>query len=243
MKQLCLRTRCASIVSVTWPLFALALLFAVPVSASAQSPIATQNRSAAAAIASDQPRESQPGEQSGQAQQSMKEARAELDRAADALDALKGDEAMTRLVDARNALDQFDQSLDQLDQSVPGYVQRELADSLHDQVARAMDLLDSDPIVAAEVMRELALRVTDLSAEANLLIGRPLMGPDGETVGNISNVLIDGQGRILSLIVDRIGAGRNLQFTVGWEDVTVKGRTLNALILQSATEDLPDYNR
>lgn len=224
-------------------LLAAVLVLVFQVQTMAQMPGPSEQGPALAPSSLDDARESQPAEQSGQAQQLMKEARVELERAADAVDASRRDNGALQLVAARNALDQFDQSLEQLDQSVPGHVPRALADALHAQVASVMWLLDSDPGAATDLMRELALRVTDITAEADLLIGRVLLGSDGETVGNISNVLISAEGRILALVVDRLPPSSTLQFTVDWEDVTVRGPTLNAAMPQSDTDRLPDYSR
>lgn len=224
-------------------LLAAVLVLVFQIQTMAQMPGPSEQGPALAPSALDDARESQPAEQSGQAQQLMKEARVELERAADAVDASRRDNGALQLVAARNALDQFDQSLEQLDQSVPGHVPRALADALHAQVASVMRLLDSDPGAATDLMRELALRVTDITAEADLLIGRVLLGSDGETVGNISNVLISAEGRILALVVDRLPPSSTLQFTVDWEDVTVRGPTLNAAMPQSDTDRLPDYSR
>lgn len=220
-------------------LFSLLLLLAVQASAVAQTPATPQQAPGAAALQA--AREAQPPEQSGQAQQLMKEARVELDRAADALDSTVPASAASQIGEARDALEQFDQSLDQLDQSVPGYVPRALADALHTQVTLAEQLLNSDPAAATDLMREMALRVTDLTAEAALLIGRELLGSDGAPIGNISNVLISPRGRILALIIDRAAAGSNRQFTVSWAKVTVRGRTLNAGMARTDTDRLPDY--
>lgn len=220
-------------------------LFTIFLALALQSPALAQTDDAPAATPATSPlpatREAQPPEQSGQAQQLMKEARVELDRAADALDALGDADAAQPIVAARNALQQFDQSLEQLDQSVPGYMPRALADALHAQVVLATRLLDSDPAAATDLMREMALRVTDLTAEASLLIGRVLLGSDGEPIGNISNVLISPRGRILALVVDRAARDSNRQFTVNWAEVIVRGRTLNASMAQSDTDSLPDY--
>lgn len=219
--------------------FTISLVLALQSSAMAQ----TQSAPGQAPVASPLPatREAQPPEQSGQAQQLMKEARVELDRAADALDALGNADGAQPIVAARNALEQFDQSLEQLDQSVAGYVPRALADALHAQVVQATQLLESDPTAATDLMREMALRVTDLTAEASLLIGRVLLGSDGEPIGNISNVLISPRGRILALVIDRAALGSNRQFTVNWAEVTVRGRTLNASMAKSDTDSLLDY--
>lgn len=184
-------------------------------------------------------RESQPPEQSGQAQQQMKEARVELERAAIDLEVTEPDDEV--VTTARDALNSFEQSLEQLHQSVPGYVPLKLATSLLDQVSSTLALLDSDLAAAATSMHELALRVTDLTAEADLLIGRPLIGISGEKLGDISNVLITAQGRVEALVVDRMEPSKDRQFAVEWSTVVIRGPNLIAPITEHEADKLPDY--
>jgi len=190
-------------------------------------------------LAAEPRREAQPPEQSGQSQQMMKEARAELERTALELKAAVA--APDALTAAREALVQFQQSLEQLHQSVPGYVPLELATSLNRQVSDTLELVISDPEAASASMLELALRVTDLTAEADLLIGRSLLGADGAKLGNISNVLITAQGRIEALIVDRTAPNKDQQFAVEWTDVSVQGTNLVTDLTPAQTDRLPGY--
>ena len=183
--------------------------------------------------------EAQPPEQSGQAQQMMKEARAELERSALTLQVSPITPAAQ--VAAREALVQFDQSLDQLHQSVPGYVPLELATSLQAQVIETSRLVDVDAPAAAISMFELALRVTDLTAEADLLIGRALIGSGGTKLGIISNVLITENGRIEAIIVDRIAPSQDQQFVVSWSDVSNKGVNFLSELTAAETDRLPGY--
>jgi sporulation protein YlmC with PRC-barrel domain len=185
--------------------------------------------------------ETQPPEQGGQAQQMMKEARIELERAALKLDLEDDTSLQEALRSARNALEEFDVSLEQLDQSLPGYVPLELATSLSEQVDAARLLLDTDRQAAASSMHELVLRVTDLTAEADLLIGRPLLGRSGQELGDISNVLITEDGRVQALVVDRQGIGTNRQFAVEWRAVTIRGASLMTELAEDDLLQLPDY--
>lgn len=183
--------------------------------------------------------ESQPPEQSGQAQQMMKEARAELERSALALQVLPVTPAAR--ASAIEALMQFDQSLDQLHQSVPGYVPLELATSLEEQGTETLRLVDADASAASISMLELALRVTDLTAEADLLIGRALIGVGGVGLGTISNVLITEDGRIEAIIIDRSAPSQDQQFMVSWRDVSVKGVNFLSELTAAETDRLPGY--
>ncbi len=185
--------------------------------------------------------ETQPPEQGGQAQQLMKEARIQLERAAHKLDLEDETGPEDALRSARNALEEFDVSLEQLDQSLPGYVPLELATSLSKQVDTARLLLDTDRQAAASNMHELVLRVTDLTAEADLLIGRPLLGKSGQALGDISNVLITADGRVQALVVDRQGAGTDRQFTVEWRTISISGANLTADLAEDDLLQLPDY--
>jgi conjugal transfer/entry exclusion protein len=64
-------------------------------------------------------REAQPPEQSGQAQQTMKEARLELERAALALEAAQAGERIEAVSVAKEPLAQFEESLGQLHSPFP----------------------------------------------------------------------------------------------------------------------------
>lgn len=185
--------------------------------------------------------EAQPPGQGGQAQQMMKEARVELERAALVLEQAEAYKHSDAVLNAQQALLQFEESLDQLHQSIPGYVPLSLATSLHEQVSQTLLLLRSDMAAATLSMHELALRVTDLSAEADLLIGRSLLGNDRVKLGLISNVLITAEGRIEALIVDRIAPSKNRQVTIEWIDVSIEGTNLVANIDLAKAEKLPDY--
>lgn len=184
-------------------------------------------------------RESQPPGQSGQAQQMMKEARAELERSALTLQV--SPVTPPARVSAKEALVQFDQSLDQLHQSVPGYVPLELATSLREQVTETLRLVDADAPAAAVSMLELALRVTDLTAEANLLIGRALIGSGGAKLGTISNVLITENGRIEAIVIDRMAPSQDQQFVVSWRDVSVRGVNFLSGLTAAESDRLPGY--
>lgn len=213
---------------------ALMLSLAQPSSASSLFPLVAQ-------VSGGVRSESQPPEQSGQAQQMMKEARLELERAAHVLEtsASKGVPDAARV--AGEALHQFEQSLDQLQQSIPGYVPGELAASLREQVSHSLKLLDVERTAAATSMLELSLRVTDLTAEADLLIGRPLIGAHARELGNISNVLITADGRVRALVVDRLPPSSDRQFTVEWGTTSVHGTSLVTDLTVSDTDKLPDY--
>ncbi len=171
----------------------------------------------------------------------MKEARVELERAALVLEQAEAYKHSDAVLNAQQALLQFEESLDQLHQSIPGYVPLSLATSLHEQVSQTLLLLRSDMAAATLSMHELALRVTDLSAEADLLIGRSLLGNDRVKLGLISNVLITAEGRIEALIVDRIAPSKNRQVTIEWIDVSIEGTNLVANIDLAKAEKLPDY--
>jgi sporulation protein YlmC with PRC-barrel domain len=183
--------------------------------------------------------EAQPPEQSGQAQQMMKEARAELERSAIELEGTPATAAAREA--AREALVQFDQSLDQLHQSVPGYVPLELATSLHTQVRETLRMVETDTAAAAISMQELALRVTDLTAEADLLIGRALIGAGGAKLGTISNVLITEDGRIEAIVIDRTAPSQDQQFVVSWRDVSIIGVDFLSELTAAETDRLPAY--
>ena len=171
----------------------------------------------------------------------MKESRIQLERAALKLDLEDETGLEDALRSARNALEEFEVSLEQLDQSLPGYVPLELATSLSEQVDAARLLLDTDRAEAASNMHELVLRVTDLTAEADLLIGRPLLGRSGQALGDISNVLITADGRVQALVIDRRGAGTDRQFTVEWRTVSIRGANLTADLAEDDLLELPDY--
>ena len=185
--------------------------------------------------------ESQPVGQSGQAQQMMKEARVELERAALALADIGPSDRAEAIRAARDALSQFEQSLEQLDQSIPGFVPPDLAKSLLEQVSATFGLLDTDTDAAQASMLELTLRVTDVTAEADLFLGRTVLGPDGNTLGRISNVLITPDGRMQALVIDRTDLGTRSQFIIEWSSVTIEGTDLIAEIGQGQSQDLPDY--
>lgn len=208
----------------------------------AQSPAPTPpNIAEQDANASETRSESQPPEQSGQAQQMMKEARIELERAALALETAQPSERESVVATARDSLAQFEESLGQLHQSLPGYVPLELATSLQGQVVQTLVLLDSDTAAASLSMHELALRVTDLTAEADLLVGRTLYGADGKELGLISNVLITDDGRIQALVVDRLASGKNQQFVVEWSKVSIQGSDLVTRLGTAEADKLPNY--
>ncbi len=211
--------------------------------ASAQSPVPMPSGIEAGtnANASETRRESQPPEQSGQAQQMMKEARIELERAALALETAQPGERERAVATARDSLAQFEESLGQLHQSVPGYVPLELATSLQEQVTQTLVLLDSDTAAASMSMHELALRVTDLTAEADLLVGRTLFGAEGVELGLVSNVLITADGQIQALVVDRRASGKNQQFVVEWSSVSIQGSDLAAQLGTTEANKLPNY--
>ena len=215
---------------------ALLLMGCWTVAAAAQSPGPSP-----VGIEAETRREAQPPEQSGQAQQMMKEARLELERAAVALEASGAGERSNAVSMARESLAQFEESLGQLHQSVPGYVPLELATSLQDQVEQILALLDSDIAAASLSMHELALRVTDLTAEADLLVGRILLGTDGVKLGIVSNVLITADGRIQALIVDRATTSKNQQFVVEWSAVTIEGSNLRTGLGAVEADKLPTY--
>lgn len=223
----------------------LVLLFVglCPFAAAAQSPAMMPPSIEAErdANASETRSEAQPPEQSGQAQQMMKEARVELERSALALEAADANERSKAVLIARESLAQFEESLGQLHQSVPGYVPLELATSLQEQVARTLALLNSDTIAASLSMRELVLRVTDLTADADLLVGRTLLGTDGIKLGLISNVLITADGRVQALVVDRKTLSKNQQFVVEWGNVSVVGPNLLAKLSITEADKLPNY--
>lgn len=184
-------------------------------------------------------REAQPPEQSGQSQQMMKEARAELERSAVALQV--SPKTAAAQVAAREALVEFEESLDQLHQSIPGYVPLELATSLHEQVTETLLLVDANTPAAAVSMLELALRVTDLTAEADLLIGRALIGSGGAKLGTISNVLIAEDGRIEAIVIDRTAPSQDQQFVVRWKDVSISGVDFLSEMTPAETDRLPGY--
>jgi hypothetical protein len=224
------------------PLAAL-LLSCLSLSAVAQTPVTMSDDMADERGANTLPlrKEAQPPGQGGQAQQMMKEARVELERAALALKGAEADKHSDAVHNAQQALLQFEESLGQLHQSIPGYVPLSLATSLHEQVSRTLLLLESDMAAATLSMHELSLRVTDLSAEADLLIGRSLLGHDRIKLGLISNVLITADGRIEALIVDRMGPNRDRQVTIEWIDVSIEGTNLVANIDFAEAEKRPDY--
>jgi sporulation protein YlmC with PRC-barrel domain len=214
-----------------------------PFAAAAQSPAVMPPSIDAErdANASETRSESQPPEQGGQAQQMMKEARVELERSALAIEAADASERSKAVAIARESLAQFEESLGQLHQSVPGYVPLELATSLKEQVVQTLALLNSDTTAASLSMRELALRVTDLTANADLLVGRTLLGSDDIKLGIISNVLITADGRVQALVVDRQTLSKNQQFVVEWADVSVVGSNLVAKLSITDADKLPDY--
>jgi hypothetical protein len=223
--------------------FALLLLGCWPLTAAAQSS-APMPASIEAKRDTNTPEtrwEAQPPGQSGQAQQMMKEARIELERAALALEAAQPSERIAAVSVAKESLAQFDESLGQLHQSIPGYVPLELATSLQEQVAQTLALFDKDAAAASLSMHELALRVTDLTAEADLLVGRTLLGTDSVKLGNVSNVLITADGRIQALIVDRLASSKNQQFVVEWSAVVIEGLNLRTALGSAEADKLPTY--
>jgi sporulation protein YlmC with PRC-barrel domain len=90
-------------------------------------------------------------------------------------------------------------------------------------------------------MHELALRVTDLTAEADLLVGKTLLGIDDVKLGNVSNVLITADGQIQTLIVDKAASSKNQQYVVEWSAVTIEGLNLRTGVGAAEADKLPTY--
>lgn len=190
-----------------------------------------------------QRRESQPEQEGGQAQQTVKEARVELERAAIGLEQADRAGLPNALQDARASLDQFEEGLEQIRQSLSGQISLGLAESLARQLERTRLLLDSDAQTAALSMHELSLRVTDLTAEADLLIGKALVGSDGKWVGDVSNVLITSNGRIRAIVIEQgggLGSGER-QVALEWAEIGISGTQLTVNMTADQVFKLPGY--
>ena len=220
-------------------------VLALSAPATGQHPSASQAQIAGQQLpnAEQERKESQPEREGGQAQQGVKEARVELERAALRLERADQNKLADALRDARLSLDQFDQSLEQLSQSLSGKISLQLAESLQQQTDDTRRLLDSQPDRAATSMHELSLRVTDLTAEADLLIGKQLLGTDGEWLGVVTNVLITGDGRIQALVIEQggePGMGER-QVALEWSQIGVSGRNLSVNMSPEEAFRLPGY--
>jgi sporulation protein YlmC with PRC-barrel domain len=153
---------------------------------------------------------------------------------------------------AAQALDDLEQAVRQIQGSPEGQQAQDQVSSLQRQISDARAQLKQDPQQAAQSLEQLAndagemaaiQQQAEMPADADAVVGKPLMSSGGDEVGDVSDVLVTGEGKVQALLVDSGGAlgmgGR--QVAVQWAQIQVQGDQLTVNMSQEQIEQLPEY--
>lgn len=78
----------------------------------------------------------------------------------------------------------------------------------------------------------------NLPADADAVIGKSAMSPEGKELGAVQDVLISQDGRVHAVIIDYDGAQR----AIPWDQTAMQGDQLSVKMNEEQMSQLPEYS-
>ena len=151
---------------------------------------------------------------------------------------------------ARQALDDLQGAMQQMQQGgqAPGQDQM---NQIQQQIDQARGELDSNPQQAGGTITQLADRMQqfagpqqpEIPPEADRIIGKTLVTSAGEEAGEVSDVLVTADGRIVAVLVDQggvLGVGER-KVALAWTQIQLQGDQLQVNMSADEIGQLPEY--
>lgn len=201
------------------------------------------------------PQQAQP-QAGGQQSRMLMDAQNQLQQAAQQLQEADQQNLQQAQQQAQQALDNYEQALQQHAQS-GGQQAQDQVEQLQPQIEQARQQLQQSPQEAGQTLQQIAqsgqqmqggdqtasVPQPELSAEADRLVGKKVMGSDGEETGEIADALVSPDGKIEAVLVETggaLGVGGK-QVAVAWDQIQVEGDQMKVNMTSDQLDQMPEY--